>query len=532
MSSTTIFSRSFSTSKRILLASILLGLLCALLTGGATCLWLRHERQANYNALTRDIQNYMRAFFNDISITANAVMPLTDKPCHQASAQLTYKAAFNVHIRALLLVRDGIVYCSSATGDMQENLHEIMPELDPGKDLSLALLSGTPMLPTKPAIAIWYRNPDSHHRGVFATLNINLSPYLLYTTRQHTLADAALIIGDNALATFSPHVIPVKSLKMTPTRKITLPGYPVSVWLFVSGWTWEEIALAALVGLGCGLAFGLTCGGVFSLRQRSGKEILTGINRGQFYPVYQPIVEAKSLKTAGVEVLLRWQHPSAGTIPPDAFISFAEAQNLIAPLTRHLFELIAADAPTLCTLLPEGTRLGINLAPGHLHSPAFKDDILRFSASLPKGHFQIVLEITERDMLKGEEAPALFDWLHRQGFEIAIDDFGTGHSALIYLERFQFDYLKIDRGFVNAIGQDTVTAPVLDAVLMLAERLNMTTVAEGVENAEQAKWLIDRGVNYLQGYWFSRPLTLMQLRRRESGNAQAAFISSPGSATL
>ncbi len=75
---------------------------------------------------------------------------------------------------------------------------------------------------------------------------------------------------------------------------------------------------------------------------------------------------------------------------------------------------------------------------------------------------------------------ANFAWLHRQGFEIAIDDFGTGHSALIYLERYSFDYLKIDRGFVQAIGTETVTSPVLDAVLTLSRRLKLMTVAEGV----------------------------------------------------
>lgn len=94
---------------------------------------------------------------------------------------------------------------------------------------------------------------------------------------------------------------------------------------------------------------------------------------------------------------------------------------------------------------------------------------------------------------------------------MAIDDFGTGHSALIYLERFTLDYLKIDRGFVSAIGRETITSPVLDAVLTLTRRLNIVTVAEGVETEEQAAWLRDHGVNYLQGYLISRPLALNDL---------------------
>ena len=112
----------------------------------------------------------------------------------------------------------------------------------------------------------------------------------------------------------------------------------------------------------------------------------------------------------------------------------------------------------LQTVLPPGAKLGINIAPGHLHAESFKDDMRTFKSLLPPDYFQIVLEITERDMLNHREASSLFEWLHNEGFEIAIDDFGTGHSALIYLEHFTMDYLKIDRGFVNAIGTETVTS--------------------------------------------------------------------------
>lgn len=236
--------------------------------------------------------------------------------------------------------------------------------------------------------------------------------------------------------------------------------------------------------------------------------------------MYQPVVDAKNQQIAGVEALMRWSHPSAGNIPPDAFISFAEAQNLIVPLTHHLFDLIARDAPTLKDILPPGAKLGINIAPSHLIAESFQQDIRRFNASLPDNYFQLVLEITERDMLNQEKAMSLFSWLRGEGIEVAIDDFGTGHSALIYLERFTLDYLKIDRGFVNAIGRETITSPVLDAVLTLTQRLNLVTVAEGVETEEQAAWLREHGVDYLQGYLISRPLTLQQLIEEHSKPAK------------
>lgn len=208
---------------------------------------------------------------------------------------------------------------------------------------------------------------------------------------------------------------------------------------------------------------------------------------------------------------MRWRHPVVGEIPPDVFINLAETQQMIVPLTHHLLALIASDAAVLKRILPRGVKLGSNISPAHLQADSFRDDMLRFAAALPADHFHVVLEVTERAMIDKEKSMANFAWLHRQGFEIAIDDFGTGHSALIYLERYNFDYLKIDRGFVQAIGTETVTSPVLDAVLTLSRRLKLMTVAEGVETQEQAEWLRGQGVHFLQGYWISRPLSLAGL---------------------
>jgi len=135
-------------------------------------------------------------------------------------------------------------------------------------------------------------------------------------------------------------------------------------------------------------------------------------------------------------------------------------------------------------------------------------DVYELLAQLPCNYFRLMFEITERGMVEEKNALAEFDWLHEQGIEIAIDDFGTGHSVLIYLKRFNMDYLKIDRGFVNSIGQDTVSAPVLDAVISLAKKLKILTVAEGVETAVQMRFLQERDVNFVQGYYFSKPLSI------------------------
>lgn len=511
MSSNTIFARYFSTPKQIASFSILFGLVGALLFGGITSLLLHSKREASYDLLTQDLRHYLTTYFQELNATVDGIQPLTVADCQFVTGELTSRAAFNVNVRAFVLVHHGDAYCSSATGSMKMAMSDLVPAIDLNKSIDLSIMTGTPMMPGKPTIAAWFKNPLVDDRGIFTTLNVNLTPYLLFTTRQSDVLSMAIVVGDKALTTRSAEVVGINELPSHPTRIASVQAYPLKLYIYGTPWPVADIQLSILAGLIFGLLCGVVCGYYLLVRMRPGKEILSGIKRGQFYVVYQPVVDADNLQMQGIEALMRWEHPTAGMIPPDAFISFAEAQQLIVPLTRHLFTLIAQDAKTLHSVLPSGAKLGINLAPSHLHAPSFKDDILAFAASLPAHHFQVVFEITERDMLQEKEAMNLFSWLHEQGFEIAVDDFGTGHSALIYLERFTLDYLKIDRGFVNSIGMETVTAPVLDAVLTLAKRLNMATVAEGVETREQAKWLIERGVNFLQGYYFSRPLTLGQL---------------------
>ncbi|EOL9026096.1 cyclic di-GMP phosphodiesterase [Cronobacter sakazakii] len=505
------FASTLSTPRKIILVGIATGLALALIITIAARGWLHQQRGNQYDLLARDIHHYLNTYFAQLKSSADALQPLTLAECGTVSSELTSRAAFNLNVRAFLLVRDGAAYCSSATGKLHLPLRNLAPDIDTHKTVDISIIPGTPMMPDKPSIVMWFGNPLMEGRGIVTTLNVNLTPYLVYTARQNDLNGLALVAKDRALTTFSGKVMTPDELPASPLRSESVQGYPLKLYLYGDTMPAEDRHLALLLGLLIGLLGGTLTVILLALRARSGREIVSAIKRNQFFVVYQPVVDAATRQIRGVEALMRWEHPSAGMIPPDAFINFAEAQGLIVPLTRHLFRLIALDVPRLQQTLPPGAKLGINIAPGHLHSEQFKMDIQKLRASLPPDYFQLVFEITERDMIREEEALDLFQWLHEQGYEIAVDDFGTGHSALIYLERFTLDYLKIDRGFVNAIGTETITSPVLDAVISLAKRLNMATVAEGVETQEQAKWLTVRGVNFLQGYYFSRPMRAADL---------------------
>ena len=506
------FTRHSLINRRIVLTSVVVGLLIALAAGLAQYSIFHHRRAAQFDSTISSLQSYLDNYFNQILVTIDSLQPLTMDSCKAVSSELTARAAFSMNVRAFLLVKDNIAYCSSATGPMSLGLKELVPDLDLTKSHVMGIVSGTPMMPTTPAFVLWVKSPLLENRGIFASINANLMPWVLYSSKQSPYNGVALVVnGKTAISTFSSKPLTLDQIPDTAVRHVKIKGVPLEVYLYSNALGTDNSLYSLLLGLTCGLLGGLLCLYILAIRSRPGKEILAAIKHRQFYVVYQPVVDAKNRQITGVEALMRWSHPTVGNIPPDAFITYAEAQDLIVPLTHHLFELIARDAPMLKDLLPPGAKLGINIAPSHLHAESFQHDIRQLAASLPDNYFQVVLEITERDMLNQERAMNLFAWLRGEGIEIAIDDFGTGHSALIYLERFTLDYLKIDRGFVNAIGRETITSPVLDAVLTLTHRLNLVTVAEGVETEEQAVWLRDHGVDYLQGYLISRPLTLQQL---------------------
>lgn len=235
------------------------------------------------------------------------------------------------------------------------------------------------MMPDKPAIAIWYRNPLVKDGGVFTSVNLNLTPYLLYTSRQDEFAGISIIIGDYALSTHSGTLVSARDLPDIPVRTATLKNVPLTIHVYAEAWTTDEVLYALFFGLVCGIAAGLLNFYILTIRLNPGKEILTAIKRDQFYVVYQPVVDAQSLKMTGLEVLMRWKHPVMGEIPPDAFINFAEAQKLIVPLTLHLFDLIIRDALSCkrCSCL--GPSLGSTSRPGICMRKALK----RICARLP-----------------------------------------------------------------------------------------------------------------------------------------------------
>ena len=502
------FARHVSHRRRSLAKSAIVALVFFILFMAITLSLIDHQRTQYQHRVEQRTQKFTADTLNDLTTIMQQLMPLIDRPCSASQPDITYQAAFHSGVRTFMLVKNGFAYCSSATGEMMLALKNIYPEIDPHQSLDLKLQQGTPLVPGKPAVAVWLRHPGKEDTGVLATLDIALMPYQLFTSRPERAPAIAIILGDRALTSFSPNLMPVNQLPNEKADRISIAGTPMTILFYNQKLTPNDIRLTLMGSLVLSLMIGVLCYYMLLLRQSPERALMRGIKRNEFFIEYQPVFHTQSGTIGGLEALIRWQHPIEGRIPPDLFIPYAESEGLIVPLTRHLFRLIAEDAPKLATALPQGAKLGLNISPSHLSAPSFHHDVYELLAQLPGDYFTLVFEITERGMVEEGNALAEFDWLHQQGIEIAIDDFGTGHSALIYLERCSMDYRKIDRGFVTSIGQDTVTAPVLDAVISLAKKLKMQTVAEGVETAEQVSFLQEQDVNFMQGYYYSRPLSI------------------------
>ncbi|CAM4149160.1 cyclic di-GMP phosphodiesterase [Serratia silvae] len=500
------FARHASNTRRSLAKSGIVAAVFFIVFISVTLFLIDHQRTQYQHKIETRTQKFAVNYLDNLQEMMQQIMPLTGKSCEKVQSDLTYRAAFTAGVRTFVLVKDGFAYCSSATGNMMLGMSYIYSEIDWRKPLDMALQEGTPMVPEKPAVAVWLRQPGPSNTGILATLDLTLTPYLLLNSRDRDTPGFAIVIGNHAVTTFDSNMMPLAKLPERYTSQVAVPGYPLSMIFYHQSLTANDMRFTVLGSLVLSLMVGVLYYYMQILRQSPELALMRGIKRNEFFVEYQPVFHTASSTIAGMEALIRWQHPSEGRIPPDLFIPYAESEGLIVALTRHLFRMIVADIPQLAQALPRGAKLGINLAPSHLNAPSFHDDIIELLAEVPTNHFTVVFEITERGMVEEQNALEEFDWLHSQGVEIAVDDFGTGHSALIYLQRFTLDYLKIDRGFVNTIGQDTATAPVLDAVISLSKKLQMLTVAEGVETAEQVSFLQERDVNFMQGYYFSKPL--------------------------
>jgi diguanylate cyclase (GGDEF)-like protein len=248
---------------------------------------------------------------------------------------------------------------------------------------------------------------------------------------------------------------------------------------------------------------------------------------------YQPIVNLETEEIWGVEALVRWQHPTAGLLPPSDFIPLAEETGQIVQIGRWVLREAVRKAQQWQQYRPAGSPLCVsfNMSPVQLQRPETVSDLRAAIRATGLDPQCLVVELTESVlMLDSEMTNQKLREFKNMGVRLAIDDFGTGYSALGYLGRFPFDVLKVDQSFVEQIGLSGDASALAGAVIEIARTLQLETVAEGIEDEAQLSGLRLMNCKFGQGYFFSKPLTegdferVLQHAKRSKRPLPAAWI--------
>ncbi|MFZ3403616.1 EAL domain-containing protein [Aeromonas salmonicida] len=492
---------------------LLASLLCCatlILVSLATLYWQTWSmtRQQAQNAAERAMVQIDSALYHSTQ-AARAALPLVGRPCHEVARELRVLVATSPYVRSVNLSRHGRLYCSSIFDEI--NLKD---DLQNGQHQRLKLKAVT-RLGLKPSL-LFYRLSEGDH-GVVVAIN----PYHLSKPLQWRLG------GPNSWVQIGEQWLDIKGRIHDGVAPVFRGfNYPLSSTAFGyslnQGFPLEAVLLLTLKKQSTVIILILTLGGLAGLAtyrwwshiSTPTQELKRAIIKQEFIPYLQPIVYSKSGQLHGCEVLIRWQHHRQGLIRPDLFIPLAEESGLIILMTQTLMQQVRLEFAPHVAQLPPRFHFGFNICAQHCQEMSLIDDCRLFLAAFASNPVTLVLELTERELITPcQLTDQLFGELRQMGVKIGLDDFGTGHSSLTYLQQFHVDYLKIDQSFVAMIGTNALSRHILDSTISLATRLGLETVAEGVETQEQADFLTERNVNYLQGYLYGRPLTPAQFLR-------------------
>jgi len=260
------------------------------------------------------------------------------------------------------------------------------------------------------------------------------------------------------------------------------------------------------------------------------RELITGmrraVDRHELEVHYQPIVDLDDGRLLGAEALVRWQRPGHGLVGPDEFVGVAEQAGMIADIGTEVLrvvtaELTAANPTTVHAVGAPGTSrparfsVNVNVSSVELEQPEWSDRVLAAGRELSQAGVDLEIELTETAVMRHpERACVVLEKVRAGGVRVVLDDFGTGFSTISWLHRLPVDSLKIDRSFVTNLPEDADCARIVGVTVSLATQLGLSITAEGVEEEEQRRTLIELGCVRGQGYLFDRPMPLTELLRR------------------
>ena len=241
-------------------------------------------------------------------------------------------------------------------------------------------------------------------------------------------------------------------------------------------------------------------------------ELRRALDQQELRVYYQPVHDLLDSRLVGVEALVRWQHPERGLVPPGEFIPIAERTGLIADIDAWVMDQACRQ---MCQWLAEGAPLSfiaVNVSSRLFARRELYEQVAQVLQATGLDPAFLELEVTESAVMDDPEVA--LEQLHRLrelGLRLAIDDFGTGYSSLLRLKRLPVQKLKIDQGFVAGLPWDEDDAAIVRVVIALAKSMGMQVHAEGIEQVEQARFLLDQECDMGQGYWFGRPMPAQEI---------------------
>ena len=255
-------------------------------------------------------------------------------------------------------------------------------------------------------------------------------------------------------------------------------------------------------------------------------DLREAIATGQLTLLYQPLMSRCGTRTLGLEALVRWNHPRFGVMSPEDFISIAESRGLIGPLGEWVLNCACQDARRWPNI-----RIAVNVSPVQFRQRGFVATVKRIIETSGIDAARIDLELTEGVLIQdADQAENVIIELRALGLRMGLDDFGSGYSSMIYLRRFAFDKVKIDRAFLGSMETSGEGAIILESIVSLGHALGLTVTAEGVEYKEQMEFLQKLGCDEMQGYLFAHPLTADEVDARLS--LEAWTTQTPGTGML
>lgn len=241
------------------------------------------------------------------------------------------------------------------------------------------------------------------------------------------------------------------------------------------------------------------------------KILRSAARRREFFLEYQPVVDLQTGRWIGAEALVRWRRRDGQILPPNSFIPVAEESGVITSITACVAEIVSSDLPSLLAIDPD-FFISLNFSALDLCSPSTVALVRMLLSTTNAQPHNVAIEVTERAFMQGNKARDVLAAIRNLGVDIGIDDFGTGYSGLSSLHKLGLDVLKIDKTFVDSIATEGATSQVMPHIIEMAHSLKLRMVAEGVETEMQAEFLRRKGVQYSQGWLFSKAIPIDDLR--------------------